>query len=321
MSEKSLRKSKSEATSSSPCSSSCRKRRFTTEIQVAAKTKSKSRPLKRRKVVPEPPSSLPESSPKQEPRSVDYRNVLETLKQSAKQAHLAAYPKLLTLAKKLGFNKEAVMSALTYVRESAPLVIHIYTSFLDEFTKSERYLNGYEVKRYSVTNQGCGRFQAESRIFQKLYDYAVPEDRVKYGALNVTGDPKGCTAAHGYGNAFLVLKPHMRSRVTITPGDSFCTFLKPLATLDCFAHLLTDTNYYNTDDLKEFLTVPNASPPNTTTTTTTANRQIYREIQIHGPILFKEDISALVTPANPDPFTLSLAQKFADTHKIALLFY
>jgi hypothetical protein len=247
--------------------------------------------------------------------SVDYREVLKVLRSAAEKAHLAAYPRLLQRSIKLGFDEMAVLMALTYIREHAPLVIHFQPTLLSMFTKVERYMNGYEIGRYStVRNERCPRFMAESRVLQTLYDCAKPEDRVKYGALNISGDPEGATRAHSYGSAYLLLKPHMRSRITITPADSFGCMANQLATPENYAHVLCDS--LTTDaDLKQALSIstvlnhPQASVEDT-----------YREIQIHGPLLFKHDIDAVVIPHSLiTPQVVTDAQAFAKTHHIALI--
>lgn len=43
-----------------------------------------------------------------------------------------------------------------------------------------------------IGNQfGGGRFSWEQNLFNKIYDKAKPEERVKYGALNIMKDPSG----------------------------------------------------------------------------------------------------------------------------------
>ena len=57
-----------------------------------------------------------------------------------------------------------------------------------------------------------------------MFDYkhhkATPFERVKYGTINFTNDPKGVGVCAGYGKSYFLLKPHVRSRCTVTDMDS-----------------------------------------------------------------------------------------------------
>ena len=65
-----------------------------------------------------------------------------------------------------------------------------------------------------------GRNQWESRMFDGLYDSVSNYQRVKYGTMNFTNDPKGVAVCSGYGQSYFLLKPHVRNRCTITDMDS-----------------------------------------------------------------------------------------------------
>lgn len=57
-------------------------------------------------------------------------------------------------------------------------------------------------------------------MFDKKYSKASDFERVKYGVINFTNDPKGVKCALSYGQSYLLLKEHVRPRCTFTNKDS-----------------------------------------------------------------------------------------------------
>lgn len=57
-------------------------------------------------------------------------------------------------------------------------------------------------------------------MFDKKYSSATDHERVKYGVINFTNDPKGVNCALGYGISYFLLKEHVRNRCTMTDMDS-----------------------------------------------------------------------------------------------------
>lgn len=57
-------------------------------------------------------------------------------------------------------------------------------------------------------------------MFDKRYSLANDFERVKYGVINFTNDPKGVSCAKGYGPSYFLLKSHVRDRCTFTDKDS-----------------------------------------------------------------------------------------------------
>lgn len=57
-------------------------------------------------------------------------------------------------------------------------------------------------------------------MFNNKYSKAKDFERVKYGVINFTNDPKGVSCAKNYGGSYLLLKPHVRPRCTMTDMDS-----------------------------------------------------------------------------------------------------
>lgn len=57
-------------------------------------------------------------------------------------------------------------------------------------------------------------------MFDKMYHRASNFERVKYGTMNFTNDPKGVAVCQGYGQSYFLLKSHVRNGCTITDMDS-----------------------------------------------------------------------------------------------------
>ena len=74
-------------------------------------------------------------------------------------------------------------------------------------------------------------------MFDRKHHNATPFERVKYGTMNFTNDPKGVAVASGYGQSYLLLKPHVRDRCTITDMDS-ASNTATIATFRYINHLL-----------------------------------------------------------------------------------
>jgi hypothetical protein len=87
------------------------------------------------------------------------------------------------------------------------------------FIKDTHYRNMFEVQKIAKGGGG-GRVQWEDRMFDSLYHNATNYERVKYGTMNFTNDPKGVAVASGYGQSYFLLKSHVRDRCTITDMDS-----------------------------------------------------------------------------------------------------
>ena len=79
----------------------------------------------------------------------------------------------------------------------------------------------FEVQKVKPGSMGGGgRVQWEDRMFDKKHHNASNYERVKYGTMNFTNDPKGVAVCSGYGLSYFLLKPHVRDRCTITDMDS-----------------------------------------------------------------------------------------------------
>jgi hypothetical protein len=241
---------------------------------------------------------------------VDHGGVMARMGEGAKLAHDIAYPILLAHAKRLGFDQKSVDKTLEYIRERVPLVIHFHPRRLAALKDDTHYRN-FEQVYGTFSNRTA---QVESELFDKMYDNALAKNRVKYGALNLVNDPRGSKHARTYGAAYLLLKPHVRQRVTVLPCDSFCFDFKcnVVGTLDHCAHVFE--NLHISD---EELTL--AIHMATGHAVDDSVEKTYREIQIHGEIEFSKDIQSIVIPKRFKSAHQLDAEKFANKNNIALM--
>lgn len=88
------------------------------------------------------------------------------------------------------------------------------------FIKDTHYRSQFETNKSSGSLSRPSRIQWEDRMFDKKYSAAQDSERVKYGVINFTNDPKGVASCVSYGNSYFLLKEHVRERCTFTDKDS-----------------------------------------------------------------------------------------------------
>ena len=82
---------------------------------------------------------------------------------------------------------------LKYIRDEAPIVIHLTQNCLSYLVRPEEthYRNMFEVNSTGGNPSFNDRIRYESNMFSSYYDGASAYQRVKYGCLNLTGDIEG----------------------------------------------------------------------------------------------------------------------------------
>lgn len=171
---------------------------------------------------------------------------------------------------------------LQYIRDQAPIIIHINPLIICNHMKSDpNYRNKFEVSK-----QHCNsRFSWESRMFSGMYDKALPEERVKYGVLNILNDPYGVKACYSYGDCYLLLK-RVRLRTSFSDQDTSSQTAK-IASCEHYAHVLDQYN-----DLEFESTMKVALGKSLYEDSKIIS--VYKEIQIHGKVNLKDHVEAIV---------------------------
>lgn len=111
-------------------------------------------------------------------------------------------------------------------------------------------------------------------MFDNKHHSATPFERVKYGTINFTNDPKGVRACSGYGQSYFLLKEHVRSRCTVTDMDSS----SPRARIGTFQFCFQVLNKLSDAELKAAFDASKGKEVVSNIIRT------YKEIQIHGPV-------------------------------------
>lgn len=142
---------------------------------------------------------------------------------------------------------------------------------------------------------GGYRDQCEQHLFGGAYERADPADRPLYGALDLLLDPHG--GSPRFGSSFLVLKDHVRQRVTLCVGDSHAqprdvgTFNEPHCVLAALAEQSSACALLGRglgeEALRKALASRRAAP---------AGRVLdgYVEVQVHGGVSLADDVEELV---------------------------
>lgn len=175
---------------------------------------------------------------------------------------------------------------------NAPVTINLPAKRLGELNQAGRFRNVFETGH----SKGSGsddpeeggyndtRRNAETDHFSIPIE-AGPEERPIYGAVNTHWiRPTHHTGgARGYGDAYVVLKPHVKDRTTFTLGDTFHEQSEGTAVpAEHLPKLFTNT------EIRRSGGSYNAHQP-------------YIEAQVHGGVSLPEDVESLhLTPiANP----------------------
>jgi hypothetical protein len=197
-----------------------------------------------------------------------------------------AYGPLLTRFKFLKLTENELEKTLKFIRLEAPIIIHFRANLLENFIKDGHYKNTFELYPKNLV-----RVNWEDRMFNKFYHSAKPIERVKYGVLNVVNDPRGIMSCYSYGDSYLVLdNSKVRLRVTFASCDSGSPSAE-LATCEHYNHVLL------TYSDKEIMDIVSVATKKKFCVESDSFRN-YKEIQIHGSVLFDRDVYSLVLNSN-----------------------
>lgn len=221
-----------------------------------------------------------------------------------------------------------------YISTSAPIVIHLTEQTLEILLTDTYYRSSFETGtthkgskvgssnnnlsylKYALGSKftGGGSYQSnreswESECFLGLYnDLKSDFERPKYGALNFLNAPSGVASAHGYGQLYLKLQPHVRKRITVSTGDTSSS--RCLGVLDYCNHVLM---YLSDTELSELIRIVTGEIEYSSHVC-----KIYREIQIHGEINLSLDVASLHIPETAD---YDLAVKFSQHFNIPVVVF
>jgi len=212
---------------------------------------------------------------------------LANVRQHCRHLHLSALPQLRKRTQKLGFSAQDLDSALAWMRERAPLIIHLNLAKNGHLLASDsHYRNQFETMQSGGTLDKRKRIDWENRLFHSAYRGAMPFDRCKYGVVNVTNDPQGVRCCVQYGLSYLLLRG-IRLRTTFCSTDSAGMDVMDLATLDCCAHVF---NKFSDSELQHVLEVGTLRVPGIDSQVLRS----YKEAQIHGEVRLVDHVELIM---------------------------
>eukprot|EP00401_Gymnodinium_catenatum_P063094 CAMPEP_0117474320 /NCGR_PEP_ID=MMETSP0784-20121206/9224_1 /TAXON_ID=39447 /ORGANISM="" /LENGTH=629 /DNA_ID=CAMNT_0005268543 /DNA_START=14 /DNA_END=1899 /DNA_ORIENTATION=+ len=214
------------------------------------------------------------------------------IRRLAKRNHQEALPKLQARVHRLGFQDDALWLTLAWIRELAPILIHVNLDKMLQFIESDtHYRNQFETQTSGGLLKPDVRKKWERDLFGGMYDKAPSGfERPKYGVQNVMNDYQGVVKARQYGDSYVILKD-VRLRCTFSPEDSANLKAEKLAVLDFYAHVLSE---YSEAELCETLQVANSADAAVLGDSEKVGKMKYKEAQVHGEVAWDRHIERLV---------------------------
>lgn len=225
------------------------------------------------------------------------RDALRHVRNRCRPLHDRLLAQLSRRCRELGFSEDALGRTLEYIREEAPLIIHVnLRKYLEVLATDTHYKNRFEARPSPAAELEVPRRCWERTLFSGCYDGADDALRPKYGVLNVTKDPEGVLYCQVmYGMSFLVLRG-VRARASSCRGDSAALARSEdvgkvagsLASMEYYSPILAQ---YGDADLKAMLNVGigvvKSSPSRLFAHGT------YPEVQFHGEVRLAEHVAEI----------------------------
>ncbi|CAE7543815.1 MLC1 [Symbiodinium natans] len=209
----------------------------------------------------------------------------------AKKNHQEALPELQKRVASLRFQEEDLWLTLAWIRELAPVIIHVNLDKMLQFMeKDTHYRNQFETNTSGGLLKPATREKWERDLFGGSYDGSAGKDRPKYGVQNVMNDHRGVVRCAQYGDSYLILKD-VRLRCTFSPEDSANLRADKLAVLDFYAHVLLQ---YDIAELSETIKVATSKDAALLGDSDKVGKMKYKEAQIHGEIDLRKHVERLV---------------------------
>lgn len=171
-------------------------------------------------------------------------------------------------------------------------------SVAESLLRSGVYQNQFESGLTAGSSSLHHRAAWEDRLFDRAYARALPEERPKYGALDLLRQPDG--PAPRFGSCYFLLQPSVTGRCTFCFGDSY-RGAEGLAAANQLAPVLA-LLYREAFERETCLGLHSVRPPllwrwlegiESPPTRPGRNLDHYLEAQIHGPISLQQDAESL----------------------------
>jgi hypothetical protein len=187
----------------------------------------------------------------------------------------------------LGYDENLMNKVIDHIKNNVQTTIHIKVrTILDHMLQDDHIKNCFETSK-GTTYYSNYRNTKENAMFINEYKDALPEQKPKYGSLNIFQEQNGFKKCLLYGESCFILKDSTKKRISFVNGNSecttfhMCTYKYPTALL---VHLPDQYIHAIVKHVQNIL-------PNDTTNLN------YIEAQIHGMLLLAEDIDEIVVPS------------------------
>eukprot|EP00931_Biecheleriopsis_adriatica_P054868 TRINITY_DN32333_c0_g1_i1.p1 TRINITY_DN32333_c0_g1~~TRINITY_DN32333_c0_g1_i1.p1 ORF type:complete len:652 (-),score=113.97 TRINITY_DN32333_c0_g1_i1:160-2061(-) len=219
------------------------------------------------------------------------QNAVKHIRMLAKKNHQDALPALRERITNMSFKEEDLWLTLAWIRELAPIIVHINLDKMLQFMESDtHYRNQFETNTSGGLLKPKVREKWERDLFGGCYDGAKGSERPKYGVQNVMNDPRGVIRCAQYGDSYIILKD-ARLRCTFAPEDSANLKADRLAVLDFYGHVLAQ---YDDNELRETIKVATSAEAALLGDSDKVGKMKYKEAQIHGEVCFSKHVERLV---------------------------
>eukprot|EP00928_Gymnodinium_smaydae_P008913 TRINITY_DN13292_c0_g1_i1.p1 TRINITY_DN13292_c0_g1~~TRINITY_DN13292_c0_g1_i1.p1 ORF type:complete len:782 (+),score=186.38 TRINITY_DN13292_c0_g1_i1:80-2347(+) len=235
---------------------------------------------------------VPESDFLEAARLLDTQaSAVAHIRRLAKKSHAEALSVLQDRLAELGFQDDHLWLTLAWIRELAPIIIHLDLNKALPYLESDtHYRNQFETHSSGGLLNSEVRRKWERDLFGGAYDRGVDRERPKYGVQNVMNDHRGVLKCAQYGDSYIILKD-IRLRCTFSPEDSANLKAGKLAVPDFYAHVL---NEYSDAELRETVKVATSPEAALLGDSGKVGKMKYKEAQIHGEIAFDRHVERLV---------------------------
>ncbi|CAL1163964.1 unnamed protein product [Cladocopium goreaui] len=230
----------------------------------------------------------------------------------AQENHERALPKLQERVKKLGYTDTDLWMVLSWIRELAPIIVHINLDKVGKFfLEDSHYRNQFETNTSGGLLKTSAREKWERGLFGTAYDGANAFERPKYGVQNIWNDHRGVMGAKQYGDSYIILKD-VRLRCTLSPQDSANLPARRLAVLDYYAHVLLE---YSDKELKETIRVAEKGDEKVGNSEQVIEKWgMYKEAQLHGEIDLDKHVDSLVVHERHRAKHADFVKKICEKH-------
>lgn len=231
------------------------------------------------------------------------QRALEHVRELARSRHEHALPGVEERICALGFQSCHLWGALAWIRELAPIIIHVnLDKALDFLEEDTHYRSQFETGTSGGLLNRRTRDFWEHELFNAAYDGCDHFERVKYGVMNVFNDPRGYQRLNNFGDSYLELKD-VRLRCTLSPEDSgevaggkklehrSTPAVERLAVPEYYAHVLQE---YSDDEICEMLRAANSRDVRCGDTARVVKPRKYKEVQVHGEVRLDKHVARLV---------------------------